>query len=87
MKIKMPTTTTLTAMSDGPGPMPVANKRFITTWTDGWCLVLTEDNKGEARSGNDNKGKARNRMMMRTKARPVWYYDTKGMARNDDDKG
>ena len=59
MKIKMLTTTTLMAMNDGPGPTRVANKRFITTWTDGWCLVLTEDNKGEARSGNDNKGKAR----------------------------
>ena len=58
MKIMMPTTTTLTAMNDGPGPMLVANERFITTGTDGWCLVLTEDNKGEARSGNDNKGKA-----------------------------
>ena len=59
MKIKMLTTTTLAAMNDGPGPTRVANKRFITTWTDVWCLVLTEDNTGEARSGNDNKGKAR----------------------------
>ena len=69
MKIKMPTTTTLTAMNDGPGPMLVANERFITTGTDGWCLVLTEDNNGEARSGNDNKGKAR--MVLRQRAWPV----------------